>query len=102
VVNVYAFRATQPADLWRAADPVGPENDLQLEYQAELAAEANLRPIAAWGTNAKPHRVERVRSIFDRRGVKLRALRITKDGHPSHPLYLPANALPIPWPHDGR
>jgi len=47
VVNLFAFRATDPADLWRAADPVGPDADRHI---AEAAARAAQDWIAAHHT----------------------------------------------------
>ena len=90
VKNLYAFRATIPADLWKASDPIGESND------AELAAcgTADI-VVAAWGTNAKADRVERVREILG--GVPLRCLGLTKEGHPRHPLYIRKDAELIPF-----
>lgn len=96
VVNLYAFRATKPADMFAVADPVGPDNDRILTESA-VAARNDGRPlIAAWGANAKPERVRHVLSLpgFD----ALTALGVTKDGAPRHPLYLPATARPERWP----
>lgn len=91
VVNLYAYRATKPADLWLADDPVGPLNDYHITTQTEQAEVV----VAAWGANAKPERVEKVLAL---RGMeKLTALDLTKDGHPRHPLYLRADLEPQPW-----
>jgi hypothetical protein len=85
VVNLFAYRATKPADMLAAADPVGPDNDRHL---AEEAATAKVI-IAAWGD----HGTHRGR---DRQVMKLLAgrevwcLRRTKGGQPGHPLYVPA------------
>ena len=92
VVNLYAFRATKPVDLWRTADPVGPENDRYLEE----AATSSEMLVAAWGVHAKQARVREVLSIpgFE----ELTCLRVTNRGYPSHPLYLPNGLFPEPWP----
>lgn len=92
VVNLYALRATNPAELWAAADPIGPDND---RYLAEAAASGG-RLVAAWGAHAEQPRVRDVLAIpgFDR----LTCLRTTKRGHPSHPLYLPGDLSPVLWP----
>lgn len=96
VVNLYAYRATNPRDLWGAADPVGPINDhvLQLAFR-----DADLL-IAAWGAHAKPERVAEVLAMAKRpgRGGPFLCLGKTKDGAPRHPLYLPANAELQAWP----
>ena len=47
LTNLFALRATHPAALKTATDPIGPENDLHLRTRARLA---DLR-VAAWGVN---------------------------------------------------
>jgi hypothetical protein len=95
VLNLYAFRATKPADLWRASDPVGPANDDMIRTHV-LQAWKDWQPVvAAWGTNAPRARVLQVCAMTD--GADWRALGLTKDGHPRHPLYLRADAPLTPW-----
>lgn len=91
VVNLYAYRATKPADLWLADDPVGSANDRSITAEV---ARAEL-VVAAWGANAKPDRIAEVLALpgMD----KLTALDVTKDGQPRHPLYLRADLTPQPW-----
>lgn len=89
IVNLYAYRATDPAELWKISDPVGPLNDhiLGLAFgSADLL-------IAAWGVNAKPDRVAEILSLPHPPRL---CLGHTKDGHPRHPLYLNAGATPRP------
>lgn len=102
VVNLYAYRATKPADLWQVEDPVGPENDDVLRRTFKAAANEGRPVIAAWGANAKPLRVEFVGILAKAAGVTLTALGVTKDGAPRHPLYLPASARPTPWKEADR
>lgn len=104
VVNLYAYRATKPADLWRCADPIGPENDEVLRETFKAAAREDRPVIAAWGANAEPRRAEFVGVLANAAGVTLTALGVTKAGQPRHPLYLPATARPYPFTpakHDG-
>jgi hypothetical protein len=93
VVNLFALRSTDPEALRRVPDPVGPENDHVLQVAAHKANSV----IAGWGAHAAG--VERAREV--RRLLEpvcaLHALRITKTGHPSHPLYLPAKLRPFVW-----
>ncbi|GAB3884429.1 DUF1643 domain-containing protein [Terrabacter terrigena] len=95
VVNLYAYRATNPRELWAVDDPVGPENDAWLADEAAWAKSHDLPLIAAWGVHAEPRHVAYVRTFpgFDR----LQALGTTKDGHPRHPLYLRRDAQLEPW-----
>lgn len=94
VTNLFAYRSTSPAVLRGLEDPSGPENDRVL---AEQAAAADL-VVCAWGTTgALRGRGAAVRSMLERAGARPHALRLTKDGHPEHPLYLPGGVLPAPW-----
>jgi hypothetical protein len=90
VVNLYAWRTTDPAGLWTAADPVGPDNDRHI---AEVCATSHV--IAAWGAHARPDRIAAVLALPGMDG--LRALAVTKTGQPRHPLYLRGNLTPQPW-----
>jgi hypothetical protein len=98
VVNLYAYRATDPAELWSVEDPVGPDNDRQIEMTFQSAHALRLPMICAWGTNAKPARVAAVGFIARRFNVRILCLGTTKDGHPRHPLYLRADTPLVPWP----
>jgi hypothetical protein len=91
VVNLYAFRATRPADMFAAEDPVGPENDAHI---AEACTRASL-VIAAWGANAQDDRVAAVRALVPR---QMHALALSNCGRPRHPLYVRGDAQPIRWP----
>jgi len=84
VLNLYALRATQPRELWKAADPVGPDNDAYLRIAAEGGVGLT---VAAWGANARMDRVEVFRRLFQQTTVH--CLGTTKDGSPRHPLYVP-------------
>lgn len=85
VVNLFAYRATKPADMLAAADPVGPENDTYIEAVTLLANDF----VCAWGTNAcRTDRPAQVLLALDQAGVRPKCLHITQDGHPGHPLML--------------
>lgn len=98
VVNLYAFRATKPADLWKAADPIGPDNDEVLRETFKAAGREARPVIAAWGANAAPLRAQFVTTIARAAGASLTALGVTKGGQPRHPLYVPATARPTSYP----
>jgi hypothetical protein len=97
VINVYAFRSPKPKDLWTAVDPIGPLNDqtiMRVVSAAELV-------ICAWGVHAK--RNGRAKQVIDtllaagQPRSKFKALVLTKDGIPGHPLYLEKNPTPFEW-----
>lgn len=90
MTNLFAYRATQPEDMKRADDPVGPDNDYWLR---KIAGQASV-VVAAWGTHGTyGGRHSAVRAMLP----NLHCLRLTKDGHPSHPLYLPKKLRPLAW-----
>jgi hypothetical protein len=95
MANLFAFRATQPEAMKVVLDPVGPDNDDHLQRCAEKAGVV----VAAWGT----HGVHRGRNAQVRKMLPvLHALRLTKDGHPGHPLYLPKTLEPVIWATDSH
>jgi hypothetical protein len=82
VVNLYAFRASQPEVLWHVPFPVGKEND----HYIREAVQRSTCVVAAWGAGAKCRvRTGQVLSIL-RHAV---CLGRTKSGAPRHPLYVP-------------
>ncbi|MFK7870065.1 MAG: DUF1643 domain-containing protein [Roseobacter sp.] len=98
VVNIFAWRETDPAALRRASQPIGPDNG---DVLAEAAHWADLI-IAAWGVHGAhlgqgPKAEAHLRSD----GHTLHHLGLTKDGHPRHPLYVSYQTLPKTWaaPH---
>lgn len=91
MLNIFAFRATQPKDMFACTEPIGgPRND---EAILETVAQSGL-VVAAWGNHGLHlQRGDAVRAMIP----GLRALRITGQGCPQHPLYLPASLKPTPW-----
>lgn len=94
VVNLFAWRATDPRELYARPKQqiVGVENDRHIVEACRSAQVA----VAAWGAHgALLNRGEHVRRLVP----NLKVLRLTKDGHPSHPLYLPKTLMPMSWTH---
>ncbi len=105
VLNIFAFRATEFADMKAATDPIGPENDAiigQMFAAAALGRRLGMHPptfCAGWGIHgAHLGRAARAAKMAEAAGVQLVCLGMTKEGQPRHPLYI-ANAAPFtPWP----
>lgn len=94
VVNLFAYRATDPRNLKASADPVGPDNDAVL---IETAKSADM-VICAWGTHGTHHnRHQAVKSLLRRHDIRPHVLALTKQGLPKHPLYLPYEQEPVAW-----
>jgi hypothetical protein len=92
MLNLFAYRATRPADMKAAADPIGPDNDWHL---LDACMRADLI-VAAWGSHGSFwNRDVSLRKLLGR--CQLHYLRLTKDGHPAHPLYLPGWLKPTFW-----
>lgn len=94
VTNIFAWRDTDPHQMRKAKDPIGPEND------AEVLAGANWADhiIAAWGAHGE-HREQghAVTDMLHQTGRPLFHLGLTKAGHPRHPLYISYKTQPIIW-----
>jgi hypothetical protein len=91
VGNVYGLRSTDPAGLWRVADPVGPLND---EHLARIAEDATFGVVAGWGSKAERTRADRVLALLARYANVYRLGDLTGAGHPRHPLYLRGDLEP--------
>jgi hypothetical protein len=100
LVNLYAFRATRPTQLWKQAHPVGGTTD---RVMREVLTECR-DVVVCWG--ALPTRgwtrARRVLARLDRWGHRVWALGLTRHGHPRHPLYLPRAQPLVPWPVEVR
>lgn len=91
MTNLFAYRATAPTTMMAARDPVGPSNNRALQDTASAASLV----VAAWGAGGIfQGRDHVVRSSLPQ---ALHYLRLTKDGHPGHPLYLPKTLTPVHW-----
>lgn len=91
VGNLYALHATDPRDLFRVDDPVGPRNDLALIELARGASEV----IVAWGAtqHPQPPRASHVLDLLEATFGPVRCLGLTPaTGQPRHPLYTRADA----------
>lgn len=97
VVNLYAWRATKPADLPSDSRAVGPENDFHIRTAMRDVWITNGVAVAAWGAHGKADRVAEVVDLAHSGCMPLLALGTTKAGHPRHPLYVKSDALLAPW-----
>ena len=91
VVNLFALRATRPDDLRRHGDEaVGERNDEVLCWVRQHPATSMI--VAAWGNHGTHLSRDAAVMPIIRPAM---ALRITKPGHPAHPLYLPLSVQPV-------
>jgi hypothetical protein len=88
VVNLFAYRATSPADLFKACEPVGAQNGDWL-----VQATRGQAVVAAWGNGA----TRLGNALPEQPGTTLSCLGTTSLGQPRHPLYVPAGQRLVPW-----
>jgi hypothetical protein len=92
VVNLWAWRATDPRTLTTVADPVGPDND---RWITRLGRQVDGPVVLGWGVQASPARVASVLGLLG--GRPKHCLGHTRAGHPRHPLYVRAETRLSRW-----
>lgn len=84
LVNLFAYRSTDPVQLAQVTDPIGPDNDNWIKCACEYVELI----VAAWGVHGSLNsRDEAVLSWLP----PAHCLGTTKAGAPRHPLYLAAD-----------
>jgi hypothetical protein len=90
MTNLFAFRATMPEDMKRAADPVG---GWVTDGQLIASAHCSQIIVAAWGRDGEfMKRGEAVVKMMVENRTPLRCFKMTKNKQPYHPLYMKADA----------
>lgn len=93
MTNIFAWRSTDPAALYRQHDPIGPENDRWLK---DVAAEATL-VVCCWSNHGSlGGRSAQVKRLLE--SIDLHCFKMSQQGQPWHPLYLPGNIQPMKMP----
>ncbi len=95
VTNLFAFRATDPFNMKKAADPIGERNDDAIKECASQSAMV----ICAWGNDGAfmDRSAAVVKMLREFCPDKLHALKITGQGEPYHPLYVGYKTRPTKW-----
>jgi hypothetical protein len=88
VVNLFAFRATNPKELKKCEDPVGPDNNYYIKNIIQMCDVS----VAAWGNDGTyMNRDKEIKTMFP----DLLCLKKTVSGNPYHPLYLKSDLKPF-------
>ena len=85
VVNLFAYRASDPRVLRTVRDPVGRAN----RHQVRAALARAELVVLGWGANTEGDRMLKVSHAY--------CLGLTSAGQPRHPLYLRRDARPVPY-----
>lgn len=96
VVNLYAWRSTDPSRLGYVADPVGRDNNRTILSAIERCD----IPICAWGKNAGPDRAREVWQTIKSRRPAIFCFGTNKNGTPKHPLYIKSGTALVKF--DGK
>jgi len=88
VVNLYAFRATNPKELQRVSFPHGGDN---ADWLDRALARRDRPVVCAWGANADHDTARNFVIAAKGFGTRLTCLGKTKGGAPRHPLYVRAD-----------
>lgn len=102
VVNLFAYRATSPAELYLRLQErnydyiIGPENDQWIGLALEDIQTGAV--LCAWGGNGKLlDRGRDVHKLIESYSWSPMVIDLTKDGEPVHPLRQSYNKEPIAW-----
>ena len=95
MLNLFAYRATAPADMKAADDCVGELNDEAIKQVASVCAQT----ICCWGADGGHlHRGSQVKQLLSQTcGRAVWHLGFTLHGHPKHPLYLRSDTERVRW-----
>jgi hypothetical protein len=89
MLNLFAWRATLPADMKNAEDPVGPENDRWIAHWASKVD----RVVIGWGEHgAHRNRADAVLAYLDPK--RTYCLERNASAQPKHPLYVAKKTVP--------
>ena len=90
MLNLFAYRATDPSRLKVASLPIGPDNDDWIRHWVRKVDDV----VAVWGNHGSHQdRDQDVKQLCRR----LLVLKLNRSGQPAHPLYLPAKLKPQVW-----
>ncbi len=94
MLNLFAYRATDPRVMKRHPDPVGELNDSVIEVVVEAVG----KTVCAWGVHGI-HRGREcdVKRLLSRCSAPVHHLGLTRGGSPKHPLYLPGDTMSQAW-----
>ena len=95
VLNIFAYRSTDPTNLLLMGDPVGPKNR---EFFVRTLGSVPLPfVVCAWGRwGYYRDQGRQALGWIKKCGCEPMALQVNKDGQPGHPLYLRKDLVPKP------
>jgi len=87
MLNLFAYRSTDPSELKRQAKPIGYKNNFHIKEQCNKAELI----VIAWGNHGSL--LERDKQVLKLlKNYPIYCFKVTKQGQPAHPLYQPKTA----------
>ena len=103
ILNIFAYRATKPADMWKAhksgVDIIGGAENWTETLQIYAMEHKCERVIAAWGTHGGARGIS---VMLNWQHPRLECLALNADRSPKHPLYLKSDLRPIAFTKGGN
>lgn len=97
VVNLFAWRSSEPSDMKSSNEPIGPYNDTILDIVLDIETDGLL---CAWGPHGEhKDRYKEVICKLKMAQKKPLVIEMTQKGHPGHPLYKKLENRLTPWPN---
>lgn len=99
ILNIFAWRSTDPKQLLICKEPVGMENNARILTVAERSSMI----VCAWGKLFRQlkWREGQIIELLKPFSSKLHCLKYNEsDGSPAHPLYLHSTLRPLRWPRE--
>ena len=94
MLNLFAYRATNPADMMAHSEPIGWRTDMAIFFAMWRAEQI----VLCWGNHGSHlGRSAQVLEMLRPHAHKLYRFGLTKSGEPRHPLYLPRNTPLVKW-----
>jgi hypothetical protein len=98
MVNLFAWRSTDPKMLKSVSDPIGENNDgvILMATRDRRASVDEPMILCAWGNGGELHgRGAHVAELLRRMGRELLCLKVNENREPAHPLYQQDSATPF-------
>lgn len=97
--NLFPYVAANPKDMLKADDPIGPPNKAR-DAILDAASHAGL-VLCGWGNHGlHKHQGTYIKDVLEAHGIELHILRLTGQGQPEHPLYVPYDVKPVLWRYE--
>ena len=101
IINLFAYRDTDPWAMRKVQDPIGPHNDAVIRQVLKEAVAGGDTVVCGWGEHGNHNaRASAVADLAAESGVTLHTYGINADKSPRHPLYTAHAKLPIAWVPD--